>query len=88
MTEHKKGKVVPFQTLQQKRLDKQSRVLIQISDEIDAIILRHLQLGHCDPKDLAGLLAHRLGTLMKHCDGKDSLWEVCERVLLKQAEIS
>ena len=38
-------------------------------------------------RDLAGLLSHRLGTLMCHIEGKEKLWGVCEKVLKKQAAI-
>jgi len=68
-------------------LDHEARVLIGISNEIDAIVLRHLQAGDVEPRDLAGLLSHRLGTLMCHIEGKEKLWGVCEKVLKKQAAI-
>ena len=68
-------------------LDHEARVLIAISNEIDAIVLRHLQAGDVEPRDLAGLLSHRLGTLMCHIEGKEKLWGVCEKVLKKQAAI-
>lgn len=61
--------------------------LIKISDEIDKIIIEHLESGDVDPRDLAGLLAHRLGTLMRHQDQKTVLWDVCEKVLKKQAAL-
>jgi hypothetical protein len=61
--------------------------LMKISDEIDQIIIKHLEAGDVDPRDLAGLLAHRLGTLMRHQEEKTVLWDVCERVLKKQAAI-
>jgi hypothetical protein len=67
--------------------DKEALRLMRIADEIDAVILKHLNAETVDPKDLAGLLAHRLGTLMRHLDGKDILWDVCEKVLKKQAAI-
>ena len=61
--------------------------LMQIADEIDAIILRHLTEGDIDPRDLAGLLAHRLGNFMRHLDHRSLLWDVCEKVLKTQAAI-
>jgi len=67
--------------------DKEAVKLMVIADEIDAVILRHLNAETVDPRDLAGLLAHRLGTLMRHLDGKTRLWGVCEKVLKKQAAI-
>ena len=68
-------------------LDREAQILIAISNEIDAIVLRHLQAGDVEPRDLAGLLSHRLGTLMCHIEGKERLWDVCEKVLKKQAAI-
>lgn len=67
--------------------DSEALRLMQISDEIDAIILKHIESGTVDPRDLAGLLAHRLGTLMRHLDQKSKLWDVCEKVLKTQAAI-
>lgn len=61
--------------------------LMHIADEIDAIILRHLTEGDIDPRDLAGLLAHRLGSFMRHLEQKSLLWDVCEKVLKTQAAI-
>ena len=67
--------------------DTEARRLMKIANEIDAVILRNLDEGGIDPKDLAGLLAHRLGTLMRHLDQKTELWDVCEKVLKAQAVI-
>jgi hypothetical protein len=67
--------------------DTEALRLMQISDEIDAVILKHIESGTVDPRDLAGLLAHRLGTLMRHLDQKSKLWDVCEKVLKTQAAI-
>lgn len=69
------------------RIDDEARTLIKISNEIDAIVLRHLEAGDVEPRDLAGLLSHRLGTLIRHLEGKEKLWDVCEKVLKKQAAI-
>jgi len=60
---------------------------MRVADEIDAVILKHLDQGEIDPRDLAGLIAHRLGTLMRHLDQKSKLWDVCEKVLKAQAAI-
>lgn len=68
-------------------VDTEALRLMQISDEIDAVILKHIESGTVDPRDLAGLLAHRLGTLMRHLDQKGKLWDVCEKVLKTQAAI-
>ena len=79
------GKVLNFPTRDKK--EQEARRLMAIADEIDAVILRHLDGGDVDPRDLAGLIAHRLGTLMRHLDQKGKLWDVCEKVLKAQAAI-
>lgn len=61
--------------------------LIKASMEIDNVLLAYLKSNEIEPKELAGLLAHRLGTLLSHFDDKQALWEVCERILLKQASL-
>jgi len=78
------GKVIQLPV---KSKDAEAERLMGIAHEIDAVILKHLDLGDVDPRDLAGLLAHRLGTLMRHLDQKSQLWDVCEKVLKAQAAI-
>ena len=67
--------------------DEEARKMMKIADEIDAVILKHLDAGDIDPRDIAGLIAHRLGTLMRHLDEKSKLWDVCEKVAKAQAAI-
>jgi hypothetical protein len=79
------GRVIPFPVNTQK--DATAKRMMEIANELDAVILRHLDEGHVDPRDLAGLMAHRLGTLMRHIDEKSKLWDVCEKVLKAQAAL-
>jgi hypothetical protein len=79
------GKVIQFPA--KSATDSDAAKLLKIADEIDAVILRNLDIGVVDARDIAGLLAHRLGTLMRHMDQKDKLWDVCEKVLKTQAVI-
>jgi len=84
------GKVINFPGPDSKRReasDTEAMRLMQIADEIDAVILKHLNSGAIEPGDLAGLVAHRLGNLMRHIDHKSELWDICQRVLKNQAEI-
>ncbi|MCX6119985.1 MAG: hypothetical protein NT027_20815 [Proteobacteria bacterium] len=67
--------------------DAASIKLMKISDEIDALILHHVNTGDIDLKDLAGLLSHRLGTLMSHIENKKELLPICLNVLKKQAKV-
>ena len=61
--------------------------LVNISAEIDALILKYLSDPDINDFELAGLLAHRLGTLISHIEKKSELWDVCEQVVRKQAKI-
>ena len=69
--------------------DKQSIKLMKISDEIDAVILNHICDKDIEPKDIAGILAHRLGTLMKNISPtqRQLLWDVCKKILEQQADL-
>ena len=80
------GQIIQFPGNQTGR-DVEAKRLMRIADEIDALILKHLDQGEVDPRDLAGLMAHRLGTLMRHLEQKSKLWDVCEKVVKAQAAI-
>lgn len=78
-------KVLPFPA--KKRVDQQVQKLKSISDAIDAIIIDAITNKNVDHHELAGLMAHRLGALLRHFEDKDKTWGVCEKVLKKQAVI-
>ena len=59
--------------------------LKQFSDDIDQLALDLMGEEGVQPRDVAGILAHRLGSLMRHMEHKDRIWGVCEQVLKKQA---
>ena len=80
------GKVLKFRQ-KERQEDRITRKMIEIADDIDAVILKHLQDSDVEIKDVAGLLSHRLGTLMNHLEDKSELWFVIEKVLKKQARI-
>lgn len=80
------AKVLPFRRAKAQE-DTEALKLVRISDEIDAVILKHLEAGEVDARDLVGLLSHRLGTLMRHIDGKTELWPLCAKVVKKQARL-
>jgi hypothetical protein len=69
------------------RLDLKSLKLLEVADALDKVILESLQSEMLEAQDVAGILAHRLGTLMRHMDRKSELWDVCERVLKRQAAL-
>lgn len=81
------AKIIPFQPRKEK-LDQESLRMLRVADEIDQVILRHLG-GDMRARDMAGLLAHRLGTLMRNIDPRDRevLWHVVQKVLREQADI-
>ena len=83
------AKIIPFPQpkISKKAPDPSLHKLKSISDEIDKIIVNTLETGAIRPAELIGVLAHRLGALLKHFDGKAKLWNICERVLKKQASI-
>jgi hypothetical protein len=81
------AKVIPLRPTAKTKLDTSTVRLLRLADEIDALILRHVEAGDVDPKELAGLLSHRLGTLMKHLENKEALLDVCVDVLRRQAAV-
>lgn len=79
------AKIIKFP--KQKRHDQAVLKLKDLSDRLDDVILGALAQEGIDPKDVAGLLAHRLGSLMRPMSQKDRLWDVCEKVAKRQAVI-
>ncbi len=79
------AKVLNFQ-LKKKSQAEQAELtrLLKLSDQVDEIILETLQKGLIEPKELVGILAHRLGTLISHFDNKEMFLQVCIEVLSKQ----
>ena len=81
------AKVIPLRPTDKTKLDTSTVKLLRLADEIDALIIRHVEAGNVDPKELAGLLSHRLGSLMKHLENKEALLDVCVDVLRRQAAV-
>ena len=79
------SKVIQLRPSSKTKSETSALKMLKIADEIDSIILRHMDAGDIEPKELAGLLSHRLGTLMKHIENKDALIDICVEVLRKQA---
>jgi len=84
------GKLIPFEAKKNKdgKLDKEALRMLKIADEIDSVILKHID-DEVDARDVAGLLAHRLGTLMRHVNEHDRkiLWHIVMKVLRDQSEV-
>lgn len=88
------GKVLEFRPIAKKGAPKTTAApdsttikLLRVSDDIDALIMRHIESGDIDLRDLAGLLSHRLGTMMSHIEDKKDLLPVCLNVLKRQAKV-
>lgn len=81
------AKVLEFKTLEQRREETVTYKLVKMADEIDQVLMRHLTDDDIDPRELVGVLAHRLGTLMNRLEEKDELWHVCQKVMKRQAQI-
>lgn len=76
------GKILTFP---ERRLNAELVKLKQTSDAIDDVILEALLNKGLSAQELAGLLAHRLGTMLRTLEAKASLWDVCAEVAKKQA---
>lgn len=85
--DEKNAKILPFKK-KAEELDPDSLRMLKVADEIDAVILKNIG-ENMDARDLAGLLAHRLGTLMRQIEPKDRevLWIIVKKVLREQADL-
>ncbi len=81
------GKILEFKNHEQRREERVTFKLVKMADEIDQVLMRHLADEDIDPRELVGVLSHRLGTLMNRLEEKDELWYVCQKVMKKQAQI-
>jgi hypothetical protein len=79
------SKVIQLKSRTKPKAQTAALKMLRIADEIDGIILRHMEAGDIEPKELAGLLSHRLGSLMKNIENKQELIDLCVDVLRKQA---
>jgi|GEM_PF-3303948 len=62
--------------------------LCHLSDDLDAVVKHYILDKNVDIKDLVAVFSHRLGTILNRVENNEELWEVCERVLLRQAQIN
>ena len=81
------GKVIEFKTKTQQREEDTTVRLVTMANEFDELIMKYVTDPQCDPRELVGVLSHRLGSLISHLDEKDELWYVCQKVVKKQAQI-
>ncbi len=79
------GKVITFKP--RPKTDPEAIKMVRIADAIDAVVLQNLHDNTIDARDMAALLAHRLGTLISHIEDKEMIWDFCQKVLREQAAI-
>ena len=77
------GKLLKFPGPENSNLMK----LKETSDRIDDLVLNAICENGVDPYEMAGILAHRLGVLIRNLDNNPALLRVCEKVLKKQAAV-
>lgn len=82
------GDVIPFR--KKETVPPAVKKMLEIADEIDAVIVDQVVTGALDAKDMAGLLAHRLGTLMRciPMEERRQLLQVCTEIAKRQADLS
>lgn len=81
------AKIIEFKTKEVAREELVANKLVKMADEIDEVMMNYLTDPDVDPRELVGVLSHRLGALMSHLEEKDELWHVCQAVMKKQAKI-
>ncbi len=79
------AKIIKFTPKQQ--ISPELIKLCDFSDDIDAVVKHYLVQDGIEVRDIIGVLAHRLGSLLNAIDSKEELWAVCEEVLRKQASL-
>lgn len=79
------GKVVDL--FSKKRISPDDKMILQLSDDIDALFKKWLMNPKLKIRDLAGVVAHRLGSLLLLVDKKQELWDVCADIAKKQAKV-
>lgn len=80
--------IITLEDFQRRRMHNESLRLLGYANQIDEIITGGIVNRH-DLLDIAGVLAHRLGTLigqLPHSD-RDILHGVCVKVLTEQAQL-
>jgi len=66
------------------KMDPELKQLLQISDDIDGIVLGALG-KKLDARSVAGVLAHRLGTLLG-TQKNEILNDICEKIMRERIE--
>jgi hypothetical protein len=79
------AKIIPFpKNLPDQRV---AEKLVKVSQNIDAVILEALTDPDIQLSELTGIVAHRLGSLMRNIDERSELWPFYEQLVRKQAHL-
>jgi hypothetical protein len=83
--ENNMAKILKFN--KKPEIDPKTANLLAVSDDIDTLMAEAIFDHELDPKDVAGLLAHRLGSLIRQVEGddRDKLIAICKEVMMRQA---
>lgn len=68
-------------------VDHEAELLLKIANQIDAIIIEELERGEVSGVELAGVLAHRLGAILKNLNNKADMWHLCQKIIERKASI-
>jgi hypothetical protein len=79
------GKVLQFPKKSQKNQNAQRAK--KFSDSLDIIITNTLLDNSLKPMEISGIIAHRLGALLKNIKQKHQLWPLCQTVITQQAQL-
>jgi len=60
--------------------------MLKLGDELDTVVLKWVNDPHLTVNDIAGVLAHRLGSLIKCSKSSENLLAVCTSILSRQAK--
>ena len=85
-----KDNIIDFETERRKKgkTTPEEMRLLKIGNDFDAIITKWMSDRNTSIKEVAGVMAHRFGSLLRCVDRKEELWQVCERILTRVAELS
>jgi hypothetical protein len=61
--------------------------LFKLGADVDALIKNSINEGKIPVKDIAGLIAHRLGNFLGLIDKKQELFDVCVKIIKEQAKL-
>lgn len=77
------GKVIQFRGRSDLTQRSEETLLKQTADMIDGII--HQAHPDLSPEEIAGVLAHRLGALIRIVEAKERVWSICKNIAQKQS---